>query len=188
MSARTSKTDPLKIACVQAGPNYGRIGITFCPGKHDQFAVTGVWERDLLSDLHTIKSWGATMVMTLMEGHELVSLQVPNLGQEVVNHGMMWRHLPIADYSIPDDEFEAKWLTQGFEIRHLLRNGKDVLIHCKGGLGRAGTIAARLLVELGMDPKVAIRLVRTHRPGAIETPSQLSLVQNTRSIDEGLNG
>ena len=33
-----------------------------------------------------------------------------------------------------------------------LRSGRDVLVHCKGGLGRAGTIAARLMVELGTPP------------------------------------
>ena len=27
------------------------------------------------------------------------------------------------------------------------------MVHCRGGLGRAGTIAAWLLVELGMEPK-----------------------------------
>ena len=54
-----------------------------------------------------------------------------------------------------------------------LRSGFDVVIHCRGGLGRAGTIAARLLVELGMRPDEAVHRVRDARgPGAIETPAQ----------------
>ena len=58
-------------------------------------------------------------------------------------------------------------------IRDRLRSGFDVLIHCRGGLGRAGTIAARLLVELGMRPDAAVRRVRDARgPDAIETPAQ----------------
>ena len=43
-------------------------------------------------------------------------------------------------------------------------------------------IAARLLVELGMDSKAAIRAVRQVRKGAIETPSQLALVRRTVPI------
>ncbi len=41
-----------------------------------------------------------------------------------------------------------------------------------GGLGRAGTVAARLLVELGAHPGDAMRRVRDVRPGAIETEEQ----------------
>ena len=51
--------------------------------------------------------------------------------------------------------------------------GSNVLVHCKGGLGRAGVIACRLLIELGMKPSEAIVAVRNVRPGAIETAAQL---------------
>ena len=45
--------------------------------------------------------------------------------------------------------------------------GGKVLIHCRGGLGRAGLVAALLLVEEGVSPPEAIRRVRAARPGAI---------------------
>ena len=58
-------------------------------------------------------------------------------------------------------------------MRDRLRLGFDVLTHCRGGLGRAGTVAARLLVELGASPDEAIRRVRDSRsPYAIETAAQ----------------
>jgi protein-tyrosine phosphatase len=181
---RTSQTHPLQIAAVQASPSHGRIGITFCPGKHDHFAHTGAWERDLSIDLDAIVAWGAKRVVTLVETAELIALKVPALGQEVQRRGIQWRHLPIADFSVPTEAFEQQWQTEGREIREMLRNGEDVLVHCKGGLGRAGMIAARLLVELGMDPKEAIRSVRHVRKGAIETYSQLTLVRRTLPIPE----
>ena len=179
---RTSHSHPLQIAAIQASSAHGRIGITFCPGKHDRLAVTGAWFRDLDVDLDVIKDWGARLVLTLVEPDELVVLKVPQLGQEIQCRGMEWRHLPIADYSVPNEEFEKNWFTQGREIRNLLRNGEDVLIHCKGGLGRAGMIAARLLVELGMEPEEAIGAVRRERKGAIETQAQLALVRRTKAI------
>jgi protein-tyrosine phosphatase len=87
--------------------------------------------------------------------------------------------MPIADCSVPTEAFERQWQTQGPEIRALLRGGSDVLVHCNGGLGRAGMMAARLLVEMGVAPDEAIRDVRRARPGAIETPAQLALVRRT---------
>lgn len=181
--ARTSHTHPLQIAEVRASPSHGRIGITFCPGKCDLFAYTGAWERDLGIDLDAITAWGAKLVLTLVEPAELNELKVPLLGHETKRRGIEWRHLPIADFSVPSRKFEEEWVTQGREIREMLRKGEDVLVHCKGGLGRAGMIAARLLVELGMDPEEAIHAVRRVRKGAIETPSQLALVRRTVPID-----
>jgi len=182
--ARTSQTHPLQIAEVRASPVHGRIGITFCPGKHDAAAITGAWARDLAADLDVIAAWGARLVLTLVEPAELIALKVPNLGSEILSRGLEWRHLPIADYAIPDDAFEKQWETQGRDIRALLRAGGDVLVHCKGGLGRAGTMAARLLVELGLPPEQAIAEVRRARQGAIETQAQLALVQRTKSMAE----
>lgn len=179
---RTSHTHPLQIAEVRASPSHGRIGITFCPGKHDRFAHTGAWVRDLGIDLDAIHAWGAKLVLTLVEPAELKALNVPHLGHEIERRGMKWRHLPIADFSVPGDDFEQQWVTQGREIREMLRKGEDVLVHCKGGLGRAGMIAARLLAELGMAPEEAIRAIRHARKGAIETPSQLALVRRTQPI------
>lgn len=182
VSPRTSQTHPLQIAEVRAAPSYGRIGITFCPGKHDALAHTGSWARDLDIDLDAIAAWGAKLVLTLVEPEELRALRVPHLGEEVQHRGLQWRHLPIADYSIPTETFEQQWQKHGRDIRGLLRSGEDIVVHCKGGLGRAGMIAARLLAELGMDPEEAIRQVRQARQGAIETPSQLALVRRTTAI------
>jgi len=44
-------------------------------------------------------------------------------------------------------------------------------------LGRTGTIAARLLIEFGLNPDDAIKEVRASRSGAIETSSQEQYVR-----------
>jgi ADP-ribosyl-[dinitrogen reductase] hydrolase len=99
---------------------------------------------------------------------------------------MEWHHLPIRDGEVPGAHFEQQWILAGEAIRNLLRSGMNVLVHCKGGLCRAGTIAARLLVEFGHSPASAIAMVRAARPGALETPDQEAWVATGRSIPEVL--
>jgi ADP-ribosyl-[dinitrogen reductase] hydrolase len=135
-------------------------------------AATGEWHRDLALDLDRVRDWGAAAVVTLLEPSELTLLRVECLGEEVLRRNMLWFHLPVVDASIPDEYFEHRWDVVGEELRSLLGRGLDVLVHCRGGLGRAGTIAARLLVEHGMEPTKAIATVRAVRPGAIETSDQ----------------
>jgi ADP-ribosyl-[dinitrogen reductase] hydrolase len=172
----TSLTHPLQIAAISAGPGLGRVGITFCPGKYDRKAMSGYWDRDLDVDLDAIRAWGAAAVVTLLEAREFALLRVERLGEEITGRNMAWFHLPIIDGSTPDERFERQWQVAGDEVRSILRNGGDVLVHCRGGLGRAGTIGARLLIELGMEPAIAIERVRSARVNAIETPEQMKYV------------
>lgn len=170
---RTSITDPIRIAEVRAPQCGGVIGVTFCPGKKDSLAE---WDRDLQTDLDAIRDWGATCVVTLIETHEFALLSVQSLGREVEARGMAWTHLPIRDVSIPNRDWERQWKAAGAELCRRLRNGECIIVHCRGGIGRAGTVAARLLVELGMAPQEAVDAVRAARPGAMETPEQLQYV------------
>lgn len=182
--ARTSVSHPLQIAVVRTLPQHGRIGVTFCPGKVQSSAATGVWARDLDLDVQAIADWGAAAVLTLIEPHEMITLQVEGLGRAVERAHMDWLHAPIPDVSTPEAAFEEAWVEIGEGLRDRLRAGFDVVVHCKGGLGRAGMIAARLLVELGVEADEAIGRVRAARPGAIETAAQEAHVRRQRPIPE----
>jgi ADP-ribosyl-[dinitrogen reductase] hydrolase len=166
---------PLQIGTVNI-PAGGRIGLTFCPGKRDLEAMTGPWDRDLDVDLQAMADWGADALVTLMEWQELAALGVPDIGERAQAWGMAWFHLPIRDVSVPDEAFEVAWHQAGRLLRGKLLEGEGVVIHCRGGLGRTGMIAARLLVELGEAPELALGKVRAVRPGAVETPQQEACV------------
>lgn len=181
---KTSHTHPLQIAEIPVGHGLGRIGVTFCPGKKDPAAMSGAWDRDLGLDVEAIRAWGASAVVTLVEDHELELLRVPALGKAVRERHMAWLHLPIRDVSVPTQKFEVQWAQVGPGLRHRLASGFDVLVHCRGGLGRAGTIASRLLTELGWDPARAIEAVRAVRPGALETTAQEAYVLGFGAAEE----
>lgn len=176
---RTSQTHPLQIAELRSAAP-GLIGITLCPGKTQDDAATGVWRRDLDLDLDVIRDWNAALIISLIEDHEFEALGVSKLGQEIAKRHIDWLHLPITDGASPSDEFEARWVDAVEGVKQRLQLGFNVLVHCKGGLGRAGTIAARLLIDLGTHPEHAIEQVRSHRPGAIETAAQESYVRRLK--------
>lgn len=183
---RTSLTHPLQIAEI-AVLGGGSLGLTFCPGKKQPRAMTGAWCRDLALDMDKINAWGASVVCTLMEQDELHAYKVPDIGSFVTERGMAWFHMPIVDRNVPDRQFEMFWAYYGLRLRQILRSGGKVLLHCLGGLGRTGSIAARLLIELGMHPEDAITSVRRARPGAIENCRQEKYVRSIKPLSHRLD-
>jgi ADP-ribosyl-[dinitrogen reductase] hydrolase len=173
--AKTSFSHPLPIDSIVA-PGGGLIGMTFCPGKKQAVAVTGPWDRDLGTDLDRIRDWGASAVVTFMEIHELVRCNVRHIGRAVRERQMAWHHLPIANLDVPGKAFDEAWVASGHDLRAALAAGDRILLHCRGGLGRTGTVAARLLAELGMPAEEAVRRVRKARAGTIETAGQEAYV------------
>ncbi|WP_244472936.1 ADP-ribosylglycohydrolase family protein [Methylobacterium sp. Leaf100] len=169
----TKTTDnPIRIAEVVVGRHGGRIGITFAPGKKQPHGMSGPHDRDLGTDLDAIAAWDAAAVVTLMEAHELEEVRIAAIGEEVRRRHMEWYHASIVDVSVPDAAFEVTWPALSVRLRGLLARGARVLVHCRGGLGRSGSVAARLLVENGVEAGEALAKVRAVRPGAIETLEQ----------------
>jgi atypical dual specificity phosphatase len=79
-------------------------------------------------------------------------------------------HIPIPDFTAPTPPQLASALDA---IHSAVKAGDRVALHCGGGLGRSGTVAACYLVDLGQDWLTAVAMIRAARPGAIETRAQL---------------
>lgn len=153
-------------------PRGGPVGMMSCPGKCRSDPLSGASTQDLDADLHIIRDWGATVLITLVTQDELSELRVEELGGSARALGLTWLHLPILDRSIPSLEWERRWALARPGVHAELDREGRVVVHCKAGRGRAGTIAARLLVERGMSADKAIQAVRLVRPGAIDTVAQ----------------
>ena len=180
----------LEIASLPLPQGKGVLGITHCPGRCEVGMGAGMERRELAQDLSAIRAWGATVLVTLIEEHEFELLKVNRLGEMAEAEGLEWHHLPIPDMDVPDWRFGRRWIYSGLRLRRLLRQGGRVVLHCRAGLGRAGTIAAHLLVELGVPSAEAISQVRRVRQGAIQTNAQEAHVQQVSMIsprqDEGM--
>ncbi|NJC88146.1 MAG: ADP-ribosyl-(dinitrogen reductase) hydrolase [Desulfuromonas sp.] len=169
---RTSQTHPLQIDELSIPGVSGIVGMTLCPGKCGDSIYGAPWQRDLEADLDVIRMWDAAAVLTLMEAHEFSPLGIRVFPQVMRREPFQWLMLPIRDMHPPESGFERQWAHVRDNLHALLRSGKRILLHCRGGLGRTGTVAARLLVEFGVEPEEAIRRVRAARPGTIETAAQ----------------
>jgi len=110
---KTSITHPLRIDEVKTPNSSGIIGMTLCPGKKIDSAMSGVWDRDLDIDLQAIQAWGARALVNLMEEHEYDLLRVPNYVEKVNSYPMEFYHLPIIDVHPPDNRFIDLWKSAG---------------------------------------------------------------------------
>ncbi len=146
----------------------GRVGMTICPGRRDR-------GRDLGADLDTLARLGVTRLVCLVTHEELEWAAVVDLRGECERRGIALRHEPIRDQAAPgleDAVALVDWLL------HELAAGETVVMHCLGGLGRTGTIAACMLVARGLGADAAILAVRTARdPRAVETGTQEEFVR-----------
>lgn len=172
-SARTSLSHPLIINTLRL--SNGELGLTFCPGKKQADAMTGAWDRDIDLDIAQVKLWGATTVISLLEDFEYSELQVDNL-PSVYASNFRWFSLPIPDKCAPDTQWLDNWLSIRQIFKDELAGKGKILIHCKGGFGRTGTLAALLLMDHGATATEAIARCRQARQYAVETEVQVGFV------------
>jgi protein-tyrosine phosphatase len=151
-------------------PLLGRIGATFAPGKRD-----GRWRRDLEADLARLRDeYRTDVLVSLMEQHEYERFGMSKMFERATFHNIEIVWFPIRDVSVPKSmEETVKLVNRLVADAH---HGRTVVIHCRGGIGRTGLIAASCLVALGRAPDDAIQQIRALRPRSVETREQEEFV------------
>ncbi len=171
---------PNKIDTIESPEFVGRIGMVACPGIRIGGGQNQQVAKNLKSDLQALKEWGTTGVVSLVEEHELSIVGVEDLPQKLESEGVWWRHMPIMDMYVPEEDFEQQWAQEGKRIRDFLKRGEHIIFHCYAGLGRTGLVVAKILVDFGMEPEEAINAVRKANKRRIQTKEQAQYIRELR--------
>lgn len=138
-------------------------------------ALAGSAQPGLLADLaDDVEFLRQSRIVRIVS---LTSLPMP---ASVAEAGFELIHFPIMDMGIPTPRACAGLCAE--LVAHLY--ARPVLLHCRGGLGRTGTIAACCLVTLGQSPEAALAHVRDVNPNYVQSGAQVQFIAHYASYLE----
>jgi len=173
--------DKLTYDFVQPKDVKGKIFLTCFPGRKGTEVTYS--ESIFLENLNNFNNLDCNTILSLVEDSEFEKLcDKKNFVRYIYAKNLKWIHMPIEDLKAPDRQFNEKWETTKVLLKNDLIEGKNIVIHCMGGKGRSGIIAAILLIEFGEDNKKAIEIVREKRIGSIESEEQDKFFLNYNRI------
>jgi protein-tyrosine phosphatase len=121
-----------------------------------------------------VESWrrsGIQNVVSLLESEEAKQLDLAAEGDAAEAAGLRYTSFPIPDCGVPESASEAIVLMS--EIAASLEDGTHIALHCRQSVGRAGMVAAGVLIVAGADPEHAMSVVSAARGVAVpETAEQ----------------
>ena len=176
----TSETNPIQVDFL---PDHevgtpGQLGMTFAPGMWAG-SMGGRWERDLAADMQALEEEHETDVLvSLMEEHEYHGYQIPELLEQDNVGNIEILRFAIKDMGVPREAESERFEAFVQDVVQRMERGQNVVVHCRGGLGRTGTLAACVLVALGRHTaEEAITAVREARKGTVQTREQEDFVR-----------
>lgn len=139
--------------------NGSTLIFTPCPGTKDV---------PLREAVEQVAQAGAKAVITLMPNEELVRNEATDLPEVCEDLGLEWFHLPIEDDQAPEDAFLESWKADKATLFSLLDKQQATAIHCKGGSGRTGLMAAIIMLERGYSLEDATQQIKALRPRSLK--------------------
>ena len=117
---------------------------------------------------NTILNWkdeGVDVVVSMLENSEIPNLLNAERGL-CEEFGMEFFSVPVRDKTVPDSvELFADVARQ---LAERIAGGQAVAVHCRAGIGRSTTMAACVLILLGVDGEDALNMIASAR--GLEVP------------------
>ena len=159
----------------------GKIILTCFPGRDGK--KISFKESIFFNELKIFNQLNCSAIVSLIEDKEIENLyDKKKFVHYIYTNNLKWMHMHIPDLKAPDYKFVDKWQTTKSLLKNDLIDGKNIVVHCMGGKGRSGIVAAILLIEFGEQNKNAIDIVREKRKGAIETKEQEDFILSYRAF------
>jgi protein-tyrosine phosphatase len=111
-----------------------------------------------------ITSWrsaGVDTVLSLLTAEEERDLDIEAEASQAKAHGIKFLSFPILDRQTPESEDELSRTLAKLEAE--LAVGRNVVLHCRQGIGRTGLVAACLLLTKGLDADAAVKRLSAAR-------------------------
>ena len=111
-----------------------------------------------------IKNWHGLQINTavsLLTTGEARELGLEQEGELCRQHGIGFIHFPIKDRQTPESHLKTKTLIDCLVSK--ANNKEKIVIHCRGGIGRASIIVGALLVRLGLTAPATLQLIAQAR-------------------------
>ncbi|QIZ75611.1 protein-tyrosine phosphatase family protein [Ferrimonas lipolytica] len=131
----------------------------------------------IAADIALLKQAGVGVVVTTLTSEELHRFQLTALGSTVQNADMVWLHLPVVDKSLPAERFAAGWADALEQLQQSAAAGERISVHCRGGTGRTGLVAAKIALALDAEFDATVAAIRAARPGALSAEAQLTYLK-----------
>lgn len=123
---------------------------------------------------------GIDIVVSLLESEEAGQLNLLEEGDAAEANGIRFISFPIPDRGVPASTPAS--LSLMTDIASALEQGRTVAVHCRQSIGRAGLVAAGVLIASGAAPDQAIETVSGARGLPIpETSEQREWVRRLPS-------
>lgn len=110
-----------------------------------------------------LRAVGATTIVCLNQAEEFADRYPAYADWLVTNRPGRAVWVPIPDLHAPELDPAVELVDQ---LCGRLRAGQRLILHCGAGIGRAGTMAAAVLIDLGSSLEEATARVARHRPMA----------------------
>lgn len=133
----------------------GNLLLSSCPGKKVRLdepvqGRCGI-RRDLKMDLERFKDMGVRAIVCCLDDKELRHLGSPmeEYKKEAQAQGFDLLWLPIAEGFAPVDVSKFDMFMSMLILNYTLR-GASILVHCRGGVGRAGMVACGWIFKMNL--------------------------------------
>lgn len=118
----------------------------------------GDWLHDEIANW---KRSGIDVIVSLLTPEEERDLDLNEEEKEAKKQGIEFISFAIADRQVPKSD--AKFRMALEKLNERLSAGRNVLIHCRQGVGRTGLVASCLLIKNGMSPGAALEAASSAR-------------------------